>query len=109
MVVLGQPSGMDLDLPSECVVSSNVADAGEVVAVIAFVTRAQELDVQNGQAVLEAACEDRLAWVVYPKARQLGTDLSRDILAALAQKRGAQPVRSVSVEGVWSGLRLRPL
>jgi hypothetical protein len=35
--------------------------------------------------------------------------LNRDILAALAQSRGIQPVRSVSINGVWSALRFRPL
>jgi hypothetical protein len=42
-------------------------------------------------------------------ARQLGTDLNRDILAGLVEARGAQPVRSVSIDGVWSALRFRPL
>ena len=42
-------------------------------------------------------------------ARQLGTDLNRDALAALVEASGARPVRSVSIDGVWSALRFRPL
>jgi hypothetical protein len=61
-----------------------------------------------GRPALEAAREDRLAWLLYPKNRQLGTDLNRDVLAALATERGAQPVRQVAVDAVWSALRFRP-
>jgi hypothetical protein len=58
--------------------------------------------------VLTAASKDRLAWIAYPKAGQLGTDLNRDILATLLAGRGLQPVRQVSIDDVWSGLRFRP-
>ena len=44
-----------------------------------------------------------------PEGRQLGTDLNRDVLAALLEARGVQPVRSVSIDSVWSALRFRPL
>jgi hypothetical protein len=106
VVVLGMPADVDLDIPSDCVVVRDPTDAAH--AVVSFVTRSEELDVLAGPAIA-AAREDRLAWIAYPKARQLGTDLNRDILAALAQSRGIQPVRSVSINGVWSALRFRPL
>jgi len=47
-------------------------------------------------------------WVACPKARQFGTDLNRDILGELLRARGVQPVRQVSLDEVWSALRLRP-
>ena len=106
VVVLGMPADVDLEIPGDCVVVRDPTDAAE--AVLSFVTRSEELDVLAGPAIA-AAREDRLAWIAYPKARQLGTDLNRDILAALAQSRGVQPVRSVSINGVWSALRFRPL
>ena len=59
--------------------------------------------------MLDAAREDRLSWLAYPKAGQLGTDLNRDRLAAAVRERGVQPVRQVSIDEVWSALRLRPL
>ena len=101
------PADVDLEIPSDCLVVSDPSDASQA-AVLSFVTRSEELDDVAGPAIA-AAREDRLAWIAYPKARQLGTDLNRDILAALAQSRGVQPVRSVSINGVWSALRFRPL
>ena len=56
-----------------------------------------------------AARDDRLAWIAYPKSRQLGTNLNRDTLAALVTARGAGPVRSISIDGVWSAIRFRPI
>lgn len=107
VVVLGMPSGVELEVPGDCLVVSDPADAAEAV-VISFLVRSEDLDDLAGPA-LAAAREDRLAWIAYPKSRQLGTDLNRDILAALAAERGVQPVRAVSLDSVWSALRFRPL
>ena len=107
VVVLGRPADIDLEIPGDCVVVSDPSDAADA-AVISFVTRSEELDDVAGPAVA-AAREDRLAWIAYPKGRQLGTDLNRGVLAGLLEARGAQPVRSVSINGVWSALRFRPL
>ena len=60
------------------------------------------------RAIVESAKADRLTWVAYPKAGQLGTDLNRDSLAALVMEAGAQPVTQVSIDEVWSALRFRP-
>jgi hypothetical protein len=108
VVVLGSPADVDLEIPDDCLVVSDPSDAPEALAVVCFLVRADDLEDVAGPAIA-AAREDRLAWIVYPKARQLGTDLNRDILAGLVEARGAQPVRSVSINGVWSALRFRPL
>ena len=108
VVVLGLPADVDLEIPGDCLVVSDPTDAAQATAVVSFVVRADDLDSVAGPAIA-AGREDRLAWIAYPKARQLGTDLNRDILAALVEARGAQPVRSVSIDGVWSALRFRPL
>ena len=108
VVLLGCPSDVDLEIPGDCVVESDPSDAAQASAVVVFLIRADDLDRLAGPAI-EAARHDRLAWIAYPKARQLGTDLNRDILAALVEARGVQPVRSVSINGVWSALRFRPL
>jgi phage-related baseplate assembly protein len=76
-------------------------------AVIAFVLTLAALDTIATPAI-EAARQDRLAWIAYPKARQLGTDLNRDTLAATLAGRGVQPVRQVSIDDTWSALRFRP-
>ena len=76
-------------------------------AVIAFVTRAAELT-ETAAPAIAAARQDRLAWIAYPKAGQLGTDLNRDTLARAVRELGAQPVRQVALDDVWSALRFRP-
>jgi len=40
-------------------------------------------------------------------ARQLGTDLNRDIIGELAPHVGLDPVRQVALDDIWSALRLR--
>jgi hypothetical protein len=107
VVVLGMPRDVDLEIPGDCLVVSDPSDAADAAAVIAFVVRTEDLD-DLAVPAITAAREDRLAWIAYPKARQLGTDLNRDVLTRLAEARGAQPVRSVSISGVWSALRFRP-
>jgi hypothetical protein len=108
VVTLGVPSSVDLEIPDDCLVVSDPGDAPTATAVLCFLVRAADLDELAGP-VIAAAREDRLAWIAYPKGRQLGTDLNRDVLAALVGSRGAQPVRAVSIDGVWSALRFRPL
>jgi len=76
-------------------------------AVVAFARNRAELDTVAAPAI-EAARGDRLAWIAYPKAGKLGTDLNRDILAALLTARGVQPVRQVAIDETWSALRFRP-
>jgi hypothetical protein len=107
VVVVGMPDDVDLDIPGDCLVVSDPAGAGGAV-VIAFLIRSEDLDDVAGPA-LAAARSDRLAWIAYPKSRQLGTDLDRDVLAALLEERGVRPVRAISISSVWSALRFRPL
>ncbi len=63
---------------------------------------------QKRERVVASAAADRLTWVAYPKAGQLGTDLHRDSLAGALQEHGVQPVRHVALDDLWSALRFRP-
>jgi hypothetical protein len=101
-IVAARPDGPDLSGLGPQVTDPETADA-----VIAFVARAAELTELAGPAVA-AAREDRLAWIAYPKAGQLGTDINRDSLARAASELGVQPVRQVALDSVWSALRFRP-
>jgi hypothetical protein len=58
--------------------------------------------------IVTAVSDERLTWVAYPKAGQLGTDLNRDTLAAFLAESGIQPVRQIAIDDVWSALRFRP-
>jgi hypothetical protein len=104
VAVLGAPGDVELAWPADV---TTVADAAQADAIVAFVLAADDLDSSAAPAI-EAARADRLAWLAYPKAGQLGTQLNRDRLAAAAKERGAQPVRQVSIDDVWAALRFRP-
>ena len=96
------------DVPSVVTPDANPpADAGAADAVVAFVRNQAELGTVAVPAI-EAARQDRLAWIAYPKAGRLGTDLNRDILAVLLTAQGVQPVRQVAIDETWSALRFRP-
>jgi hypothetical protein len=105
VALLGVPPGLELHLPADIPVT---ADPDAADAVVAFLHLASDLD-GTAALVLDAARDDRLSWLAYPKAGQLGTDLNRDRLAAAVQECGVQPVRQISIDEVWSALRLRPL
>ena len=105
IALIGVPPDIELEMSEDI---APVADAHAADAVLAFAHVSADLDAVAAPA-LAAAREDRLAWIAYPKAGQLGTDLNRDRLAAQAQDHGVRPVRQVSVDEVWSALRFRPL
>lgn len=98
--IYNQPEGLDLELTT-----AGPGDAG--AAVLVFVRNRAELEAEVAPA-LEAARADRLSWVAYPKAGQLGTDLNRDSLWKALEGRGVRPVRQISIDDVWSALRFRP-
>jgi len=103
VAVVAAPS----DGPDLSALGPRAADPAAADAVIAFVTRAAELADTAAPAVA-AAREDRLAWIAYPKAGQLGTNINRDTLAAAVSELGVRPVRQVALDPVWSALRFRP-
>jgi phage-related baseplate assembly protein len=98
--VIGKPA--DVDLGDVVTTSSAKAEA-----ILVFVKTAAEVDAKCAP-VIEAAKEDRLAWVAYPKAGQLGTDLNRDVLWKQLENRGIEGVRLVALDAVWSAMRFRP-
>ena len=102
VAVINLPDGVELGLSDR-----PAAEAEDADAVIGFATR--RADLAALEPVLQAGRDDRLAWIAWPKSGKLGTDLNRDLLAEAVAERGVQPVRSISVDGVWSALRFRPL
>lgn len=102
VAVLGLPNDVDLGI-----VGPPAASPAEADAVIVFVHDRAELDAQAASA-LEAARRDVIAWIAYPKAGKLGTDLNRDRLSDALTGTGVRPVRQVAIDDTWSALRFRP-
>ena len=104
VAVLRRPAGVELGIAAGDL-DDNPAAAD---AAIVFVTTSADLSTPAADAIVESARRDAVTWVAYPKARQLGTDLNRDSLAALLSEKGIRPVRQIAIDDVWSALRLRP-
>jgi hypothetical protein len=94
--IINPPEGFELD------------SSGKGDAILLFARDSKSLKAE-GAPVVEAAKRDRLAWIAYPKAGKLDTDLDRDKLSALMKPLGIQPVRLVSLDETWSAMRFRPL
>ena len=97
VAVLGDGPELDLGLPTTSDPDSD--------AVIAFVRHSRDIPAV-GHHVFHAARADRIAWIAYPKGKQLDTDLSRNQFFTMFP--GIRPVRQVSIDSVWSALRFRP-
>lgn len=93
------PSGVELGV--------QVSKQAGKAAVPVFAIDSEAL-MANAIPAVEAAKEDRLAWIAYPKAGQLGTDLNRDKLVEAMRAYGIDSVRLVSLNDVWSAMRFRP-
>jgi len=98
----------DGDAPAIEAPGTEPAGSPETADVVLALVRGRA-DLESVAApAIEAARRDKLAWIAYPKAGQLGTDLNRDILAASLAGQGVQPVRQVAIDETWSALRFRP-
>ena len=84
-----------------------VTTSAKAEGVIVFVKTLADVDAACGPAV-DAAKEDRIAWIMYPKAGQLDTDLNRDILWKHLLNKNIQGVRQIAIDNVWSAMRFRP-
>ena len=76
-------------------------------AKLVYVRTLAELEAK-ARPVIALAKGDGIAWLAYPKAGQLGTDLNRDILWRHMLKKGVQGVRQVAIDATWSAMRFRP-
>jgi len=97
--VVGRPADVNL--------AGVATGSAKAEAVLVFVDRLAEVDSCAGPAV-DAARGDRIAWVAYPKAGKLDTDLNRDILWRHMLKKGVQGIRQIALDEVWSAMRFRP-
>ena len=104
VAVIGVPEDLMLDLAG-----TEVVPAGDVTdGVIAFAV--DDGDVERvSRSVVDVAVRDGISWIAYPKARQLGTTLTRDTLRFRFADDGVQAVRQVAIDDTWSAVRYRPI
>jgi len=99
LALVNNPDQVDVAAPQAAPDAAN--------AILVFAKNRAELE-QRIDLLREAAQRGALTWLAYPKARQLETDPNRDIIRDLALDRGLDPVRQVSIDDIWSALRLKP-
>lgn len=100
MCVINGPASFKWDSLSE-------KDPVKADAVLVFAAKAADIPKFAGPAI-DAAREDKLSWVAFPKEGQLGTDLNRDVLNDAMKAHGVQAVRVISLDDTWSASRFRP-
>jgi hypothetical protein len=100
IAVLHNPGPVDI---SASPASADVADA-----VLVYVVSRSDLEERIG-TLTAADYRGALAWLAYPKAKQLGTDLNRDLIHDYAPAHGLDTVRQVAIDDTWSALRLKSL
>jgi hypothetical protein len=99
--VIGKPKDANLD-------GLSITTSAKAESILVFIKTLAEVDTKCA-SVIEAAKQDRIAWIAYPKARQLGTDLNRDILWKRLLKERIQGVRQIALDETWSAMRFRPV
>jgi hypothetical protein len=103
--LLDAPSGYEARV-REIEVERVARLSGEIDLVHAFFTRAGQLQ-RALPKILRHLAPKGIVWLSYPKARQLATDLNRDVLTAAVQPMGLEGVAIVAVDEVWSALRCK--
>jgi hypothetical protein len=103
--LLDAPSGYEAAV-ADVAVERVVKLAGEIDLVHAFFTRSGQVQRAVPKLVRRLAPKGIL-WLSYPKAKQLATDLNRDILAAMVRPMGLEAVAMASLDDVWSALRCK--
>jgi len=82
------------------------SDAKKAGLLLLYAANEAALEKQLGSAVKSLGEEARL-WVAYPKAGKLETDLNRDTLWPLLEKKGFEGVRLVALDDTWSAMMFR--
>jgi len=97
--VLGAlPDGLELDQEA----------SGEFNFAHLFVKDSSQLEEFIDQ-ILDAIAYDGILWIAYPKGSSgVKTDLNRDKLWQAVADKGTKPVSQVSINKLWSTMRLRP-
>ncbi len=108
--IINPPEGyMDLLGPLPEDVEIVTGEGGELDFVHLFVQDVAELEALGPEAI-EAVRHDGFLWVSCPKRSSgVKTDLTRDHGWGVISEAGLRPVTQISIDAVWSALRMRPV
>jgi hypothetical protein len=100
------PAGFEAQVLAAKDITRASARAKDVDIVQAFFTRKSHLG--RSFSKLKAALGPRgILWLCYPKGGALDTDLNRDVIRTMAKTAGLETVALVSIDDVWSALRVK--
>lgn len=100
IAVINSPYDVEVAAPRA---ASETADA-----VLLFAANRAELD-RDVHVLVRASERGALAWLAYPKAKKLNTDLNRDIIHDYMPSMGLDAIRQIAIDETWSALRFKPL
>ena len=104
VLLLGAPDGLALELPEETEVSTRASGVADVI--LAFHLRRAEL-AKRLPALRERMKPAAGLWIAWPKrASGVETDLTEDVVRALALANALVDNKVCAIDETWSGLRL---
>jgi hypothetical protein len=106
--VLGAPESYLLMLkkaPKSLSISESLDGSFDLIQT--FATKKSTI-VKDAKKLRKAMSDKAILWVCYPKAKQMETDLNRDILReALLEAASLEAVAQVAIDDTWSALRFK--
>lgn len=94
------------ELPPDVDVLAENADGAALDAVVFFTTAEEELRGRY-DALAASLAPAGMLWVAWPKrASKVPTDVTEDVVRAVALERGMVDVKVCAIDATWSGLKL---
>jgi len=104
IILIDAPDGVIPDLPTGVTVRSRVT--GHLDVALCFTLARATLE-RRIDALGRAVFPDGAIWVAWPKrASKVPTDMTEDVVRAVALPRGLVDVKVAAIDDTWSGLKL---
>jgi hypothetical protein len=105
LAVIGASSAVDRKIGAE----KQRCDISRADVVLLFAADRAHFD-STLPGLLKKVSKGAIIWIAYPKlTSKLATDLSRDLIHALAAKSGLDTVSQIAIDDDWSAMRVKPL
>lgn len=104
-IFLYVPRELKTDFPNESQAVILQPDTAEFI--LGFFYKQSDLE-QDIDSMKQALKRNGYLWIAFPKGHQMETDLSRDILREDLVRHGLSVVSVVSIDAIWSAVRLKP-